>query len=220
MRMPTVFSLFAIVNTTILGSALAQDPRDEMYGKAVHAFFRGDVDHAEQLLNDAILAGSEDPRAYIFRGLCQSRNGIEAGIADFQKGAELEIVGSRKIVNVGQSLQRIQGPVRTEIEKARLNARLVARERSLEMLKKSGAAGLDRDGMVVPSKMDPAPSNLAPNDPFNAGMTKGDPKKMEGKPETTPAVDDFEAELSGDAPAMDDTAAEPAVSAEDDPFGP
>jgi hypothetical protein len=218
MRIPTVFSLFALVTATFSGAALAQDPRDEMYGKAVHAFFRGDVDHAELLLNDAIAAGSVDPRAYIFRGLCLSRNGIEAGTADFQKAADLEINGARKVVNVGQALQRIQGPVRAEIEKARLNARLAARARSQEMGKLGGGA----DGLVVPLKNDPAPapSNLAPNDPFNAGMTKGDAKAMEGKPKNTPPVDDFEAELNGDAPAMDDPAAEPAAAAEEDPFGP
>ena len=218
MRIPTVFSLFALVTATFSGAALAQDPRDEMYGKAVHAFFRGDVDHAELLLNDAIAAGSVDPRAYIFRGLCLSRNGIEAGTADFQKAADLEMNGARKVVNVGQALQRIQGPVRAEIEKARLNARLVARARSQEMGKLDGGV----DGLVVPPKNDPAPapSNLAPNDPFNAGMTKGDAKAMEGKPKNTPPVDDFEAELNGDAPAMDDPAAEPAAAAEEDPFGP
>ncbi|MFY7875602.1 MAG: tetratricopeptide repeat protein, partial [Pirellula sp.] len=180
MRIPTVFSLFALVTATFSGAASAQDPRDEMYGKAVHAFFRGDVDHAELLLNDAIAAGTVDPRAYIFRGLCLSRNGIEAGTADFQKAADLEINGARKVVNVGQALQRIQGPVRAEIEKARLNARLAARARSQEMGKLGGGA----DGLVVPPKNDPAPapSNLAPNDPFNAGMTKGDAKAMEGKP--------------------------------------
>ena len=218
MRIPTVFSLFALVTATFSGAASAQDPRDEMYGKAVHAFFRGDVDHAELLLNDAIAAGSVDPRAYIFRGLCLSRNGIEAGTADFQKAADLEINGARKVVNVGQALQRIQGPVRAEIEKARLNARLAARARSQEMGKLGGGA----DGLVVPPKNDPAPapSNLAPNDPFNAGMTKGDAKAMEGKPKNTPPVDDFEAELNGDAPAMDDPAEEPAAAAEEDPFGP
>jgi hypothetical protein len=218
MRIPTVFSLFALATATFSGAALAQDPRDEMYGKAVHAFFRGDADHAELLLNDAIAAGSVDPRAYIFRGLCLSRNGIEAGTADFQKAADLEMNGARKVVNVGQALQRIQGPVRAEIEKARLNARLVARARSQEMGKLDGGV----DGLVVPPKNDPAPapSNLAPNDPFNAGMTKGDAKAMEGKPKNTPPVDDFEAELNGDAPAMDDPAAEPAAAAEEDPFGP
>lgn len=222
MRMPTVFSLFALVNITFFGAAMAQDPRDELYGRAVHAFFRGDVDHAEQLLNDAISAGSEDPRAYIFRGLCQSRYGIEAGTAAFQKGAELEIEGMRKIVNVGQALQRIQGPVRMEIEKARLKARLAANARGLEMRKMSGDAGVDRDGLVVPPKNDPAPapSNLAPNDPFNAGMTKGDAKVMDGKPKSTEPVDEFESELNGDTPPMDDLGTEPAAAAEEDPFGP
>ena len=218
MRIPTVFSLFALVTATFSGAASAQDPRDEMYGKAVHAFFRGDVDHAELLLNDAIAAGSVDPRAYIFRGLCLSMNGIEAGTADFEKAADLEINGARKVVNVGLALQRIQGPVRAEIEKARLNARLAARARSQEM----GRLGGGVEGLVVPPKNDPAPapSNLAPNEPFNAGMTKGDAKAMEGKPKNTPPVDDFEAELNGDAPAMDDPAAEPAAAAEEDPFGP
>ena len=213
MRMPTVFKLLALVATSVSGAAMAQDPMDEMYGKAVHSFFRGDLDHAEQLLNDAISAGSEDPRAYYFRGLCQARFGIESGNADFERGAELEIDGARKIVNVGQALQRVQGPVRIAIEKARLNARLASRTRAMEMRKLGGA---DKGGLLVPPKdAAPAQSNLAPNDPFNAGMTKGDAKAADKKPEP---ADDFDAELNTEAEPMAEELDLETAPATEDPF--
>ena len=52
--------------TTLTGFALAafaaipsfaQDPLDEMYGRAIHEYYRGDVTKAEQILNDVIAAG-------------------------------------------------------------------------------------------------------------------------------------------------------------------
>jgi hypothetical protein len=212
MRMKPFLCVAALISTSFASLAMAQDPRDEMYGQAVHSYFRGDLDHAEMLLNEAIGAGSTDPRAHFFRGLCQSRNGVDAGLADFERGAQLEIDGARRSVNVGQALQRIQGHARIEIEKARLKARLAARATNQEMrpLGNSNA----QSGIVVPPKGgDPAPrpNALAPNDPFNSGMTKGDPKGVDGA-KTKPPVDDFDAEMADPAgDAMPDAAS-------DDPF--
>jgi hypothetical protein len=221
---------FALTCTalSIPGLTNAQDPRDELYGQAVHSFFRGDRVHAEELLNEIISEGSEDPRAYFFRGLCQtSYNSIVGENPDFERGAQLEQEGARKVVNVGKALERVQGPARVAIEKARIRARLAARTRAEEMraLNKANLQPTDlpadsvRGGILVPPRaMDPAPlpgatgpAPLAPNDPFNAGMTKGDPKAMPG--DAKPA-DDFGTELP--TTPMPETT--PTAPAEEDPF--
>ena len=72
MRTRTIVCLLTVVSFSLANYGIAQDPLDEMYGQAVHSYFRGDRGHAEELLNEIIDAGSQDPRAYYFRGLCQS----------------------------------------------------------------------------------------------------------------------------------------------------
>ncbi len=166
----------------------AQDPLDEMYGQAVHSYFRGDSAQASQLLTEVIDAGSLDPRAFFFRGLTQSYGGVDMSNPDFERGAQLEIEG-KKVVNVGKALERIQGHARVAIEKARAKARLASRSRLLELQRTryeemQRLGGSEKGGLVVPPRMDaaPAPGVFAPNDPFNEGMTKGDPKAMPKKP--------------------------------------
>ncbi|MEQ1827190.1 MAG: hypothetical protein ABL921_14640 [Pirellula sp.] len=188
MRMPSAILLLSLVTLSLPSILRAQDPLDEMYGQAVHSFYRGDVFRAEELLNEVIGAGSMDPRPYFFRGLCQARSGVEAGMADFDRGAELEMEG-KKVVNVGKALERIQGPVRVQIEKARSKARLASRARLLEMQRtryeEMQRAGNVPGGILVPPRIvdpAPAPNALAPNDPFNQGLTTGEPKPIEGEP--------------------------------------
>ena len=73
--------------------------------------------------------------------------------------------------------------------------------------------GPAQSGILVPPRMDaaPAPSPFAPNDPFNAGMTKGDPKSMPKEPGTP---DEFKPETApvGEKPI------EPMPTTEEDPF--
>jgi hypothetical protein len=187
-----------------------------MYGQAVHSFFRGDAFRAEQLLNEVIGAGSFDPRPYYFRGLCQSIQGVEASTADFERGAELEMEG-KKVVNVGKALERVQGPARMEIERIRSKARLASRARLLEMQRtryeEMQRAGNAPGGLIVPPRAlepAPAPNALAPNDPFNKGLTTGEPKPIEGEPK--PAVPDL-----GTEPVMPQPVTPPVEP--ENPFG-
>ena len=117
MRTRPFVVLFTVVSLSFANFVQAQDPLDEMYGQAVHAYFRGDSNRAQELLTEVIDAGSQDPRAFFFRGLCQSSGGIDVGNPDFERAAQLEIDG-KKVVNVGKALERIQGPSRVAIEKA------------------------------------------------------------------------------------------------------
>lgn len=214
MRMKT-WSLVAVVSAGLCNLASAQDPLDEIYGRAVHHYFRGDTISAEAMLNEVIAAGSQDPRVYFFRGLVMDRNGqTDAAATDFSMGAELEIAG-KKVVNVGKALERIQGPHRVELEKARTQARLAARSKVMEMSRARYDAmqqqgGAAAGGLVVPPRAGVKPAPLAPNDPFVTGMKKGEP---------TPVQIPGAAEPAAPAPAGTAPATETPPPAGDDPFG-
>lgn len=220
MRTRPFACLFTVVSLSLANFAHAQDPLDEMYGQAVHSFFRGDAGNAEALLNEVIEAGSQDPRAYFFRGLCKSNLGIDVSNPDFEKAAQLEIDG-KKVVNVGKALERIQGQARIAIEKSRSKARLASRAQLLE-IQRTRYEEMQRSGgsapgvIVVPPRMDaaPNPSVFAPNDPFNEGMTKGDVKVMPKVPGTV-VPDEFTPEV----PVVGEMPAEPVPTPEEnDPF--
>ncbi|MBX3422143.1 MAG: hypothetical protein KF752_11370 [Pirellulaceae bacterium] len=131
----------------------------ELYGEGVHRYFARDYLGAEELLTRAIEGGSQDPRTYFFRGLVHAAIGND-GRADFQEGARMEAFG-RSGINVSLALSRIQGYYRTEIEKARRDARIEAL-RQRELMQQSLPTG-----PVVP--MLPTPSPMIPpaqTDPF------------------------------------------------------
>ena len=214
---------FSFLSTLALATfaslpAFAQDPLDDVYGHAVHAYFRGDAATAQQWLNEAIGAGSQDPRAFYFRGLCEAAlsGDPEAGASDFEEAAQLEIDG-KKVVNVGKALERIQGPVRCQIESIRRKARLASRSKYLEMQRMRYEQGIG-NGAKIPASPSDAPPRPVPNinDPFggNADLNKGEPKPMaEPIPKAPVAGDD----PFGDAPA--NPAPSNAPAAGNDPFG-
>ncbi len=191
MRTRRFACLFSVVSLSFANLVHAQDPLDEMYGQAVHSYFRGNSAQAAEMLTEVIDAGSLDPRAFFFRGLTQSYGGVDMSNPDFERGAQLEVEG-KKVVNVGKALERVQGHARVAIEKARAKARLASRSRLLEMQRNryeemQRMGGAEQGGIVVPPRSDAAPApKFAPNDPFNEGMTKGDPKAMPKPAEETP----------------------------------
>jgi hypothetical protein len=210
--------------------AFAQDPLDDVYGHAVHAYFRGDVARAQELLNQVIDAGSTDPRAFYFRGLAQAALGGDtmAGMSDFEKAADLEING-QKVVNVGKALERIQGAARCAIESIRRDTRLASRDKYLQ-LQRMRYEESRRAAPLVPSRAPDAPPTPVPaaNDPFAPGtdLNKGAPVPMPGAktPTTPPAADDPFGDAPGDAnkdgaPAADDPFGGAAPASSDDPFG-
>jgi hypothetical protein len=190
-------------------SSFAQTAMDEMYGIGVHSYFSNNLTQAELIFTQLIDGGSEDPRVHFFRGITQSRiAGSGAGQADFDRAAELEMQGKRA-VDVGRALQRIQGSVRTQIEKSRQAARLAYATQKM-MLEKTRIEKL------------PPGSGVMPKDPFgdDPSPTAGTPQEM--PKDTTPAIPP-----AGDEPGTDPTpgaeapGADPfdTPSSEPDPFG-
>jgi tetratricopeptide (TPR) repeat protein len=214
----------------------------EMYGQGVHAYFAGDYFNAHSMLTGAIQQGSQDPRAYFFRGLCYAWLGRpDEAAADFKKGADLEANSMDRAYPVSDSLQRIQGRTRMQLEKYRQMARLAARTRTnraeqarydeqkpgvLRTPRRSAAAGpvsdpFAEDAEAAPQKAPPrpAPAIAAPatEDPFGApaAATPAAPATADpfGTP-AAPAATPAEADPFG-APAAPATPATPS----DDPFG-
>jgi hypothetical protein len=128
----------------------------------------------------------------------------------------MEIDG-KKVVNVGKALERIQGPVRCQIEAIRRKARLASRGKYMEMQRLRYEQGI-RNGATVPASPSDAPPRPVPsiNDPFSDGadLNKGQPKPMAEPVTPAPASND----PFGDPSAPANPPANPAP-ASDDPFG-
>ena len=173
----------------------------ELYGEAVHRFFSGDYAGADQLLTQVIASGSQDPRPYYFRGLVREMQG-GGGEFDFQTGAKFEAEGKHAYA-IGRALTRIQGHVRTKIEKARRDARVVAKQQRMLMQR------AQLDGTVAPASGAAPAESLPPAAPSETGGADTDPFSGDGmRSEETTA--------QPDAPAAN---AAPEVDEKNDPFG-
>jgi hypothetical protein len=131
------------------------DQAIEAFGQGVHSYFDGHYDIANKQLSEAIDANNADPRPYFFRGLVQEQMGqAKLASGDFQKGAEVEWSYVGQSFDVDDSLERIQGPIRIEIEKYRRDAAARAKE-----LRQASDAAVDQDdqakGLVQGAPLDP-----------------------------------------------------------------
>jgi hypothetical protein len=180
----------------------------EMYGQGVHAYFAGDYFNAHAMLSGAIQQGSQDPRAYFFRGLCYAWLGRpDEAAADFTIGADLEANSMDRAYPVSDSLQRIQGRTRMQIEKYRQMARLASRTKT----NRAGQARYDeqKPGVLRTPRRSAAAGPAS--DPFAEGAETA-PQKAPARP--APAI---AAPATGDpfgAPA-----AAPPAAPTADPFG-
>jgi len=200
----------------------------DLYGEGVHAYFSGDYNLAHEMLTTAIDQGSQDPRAYYFRGLTYNRLGRpDEAVMDHKKGAELEASGKTRVYPVGRSLQRVQGAERLELEKYRRVARLTIRMRTQKATAaryeaiERGEADVLRDPNRKP------PENAAEivgtpaadaSDPFAAGATEAQPEVAPEKPAAAAAEPDLFGEQPADATPATPAPATP-MPAEVDPFG-
>lgn len=176
------FALFLALAPSV--SWAQGDALTELYGEGVHRYFAGDYAGADQILTQVVDGGSQDPRAHYFRGLAREMSGFD-GVMDFESGARLEVEGKRAY-DVGMALTRVQGHVRTQIEKARRDARVSARQQQL-LNQESRMQAMPAPGS---SPMPPPPSDTADDsDPFaGEGMRSGDSTLDDEQP-TVPDVD-------------------------------
>jgi hypothetical protein len=172
-------NLFALI---LLGSAVttatAQDTLlSELYGQGVHSYFAGDAEKTHEVLTMAIDRGSRDPRCFYFRGLAYHKLGRpEEGEADFKRGAELEAAGEAVQIDIGSSLQRIQGPTRLQLESLRYQARLSAhvtdvkqRQERYEEFRSDEPRVIRRSDAGADVKLPVTPPAELPDDPFGGG---------------------------------------------------
>lgn len=174
----------------------------ELYGEGVHRYFARDYQGADELLSRAIESGSQDPRAYYFRGLSREMFG-GGGETDFDEGARLEASG-RSGPMIGYSLARVQGMSRTKLEKARRNARVLAAQQRALMQQ------------AAPAEVNPVPpAKPGESDPFSdgEGLRSDDAQPVPETPDVTPKTD-ANSDPFGDEPMNSDPA-----PANDDPFG-
>lgn len=222
--------LGALASAAVSNCATAQDGAyTELYGYAVHRYYAGDYNEAQRALNIVIDAGIEDPRPHFFRGLTTYQMGMQdAAKSDFDHAADLEAKG-KGVVNVSQALQRIQGPVRRDIEMARLMARVaVAQEQRAK--KQTETA----ESQASPSVAKPPAGNALPPalsgdaEPAATPATPTPPPTTEPVAPTTPdtQTDPFKDDAAVPAPAtpaapadpFGTTPAAPTTPAADDPF--
>lgn len=207
-------AVLVVAAATLVSPAQAANTLDELYGRGVHDYFRGNVTASIQTLSDCLAAGSQDPRVFFYRGLALASVGrTDEAVADFIKGSQIEndTVGSW---DVSKSLERIQGPSRYWIEKHRLAARVVAAERK--------PASLRPDSRILPPATVPPPVLRESRPIPNTELPPTPPAKNDSPvPPENPSEDEDMTE--GPAEREDMPASEPKEEmkkpAEDDPFG-
>lgn len=192
-----------------------------LYGEGVHAFFNRNFSQASTLIGDAISQGLQDPRAHYFRGVAHHRSGkLSEAQYDFEEGARLEMsAGGSRLV--GRAIERIQGPVRLELERYRRDARILAdRQRPRPANPTPDFGGRIKEEMPeFPPNEDlmPEPADVPEksDQPFGAAPEDetGDP--VPGDP--PPVDDDPFGESSAEEPFGKTDEAAP--DEDDDPFG-
>ncbi|MEX0713532.1 MAG: tetratricopeptide repeat protein [Pirellulales bacterium] len=191
---------------------------NELYGEGVHAYFAGDHGEAHALLSKAIDSGSQDPRAYYFRGLAHLKLGRDPEARDdFAEGARLEVADADRFYNVSKSLERVQGRNRLLLERYRSDARLLA----FQDLERRRFDRYERIRRAEPDVLlRPTPSDSVAPPPAAPDELPAEEMPEDGLPDE-PAEEmpdeDLPDEPAGDEPAEDVSEAE--TPADDDPFG-
>lgn len=201
-------------------------PLTVAYGNGVHAYFGGDYQSSYDALSGAIEAGSNDPRAYYFRGLSALKLGrLDEAEADFQQGANLEAEGRGGVGGrtIGRALERVQGCDRLKLEQYRGRARVAALERDRAAARRRYSDIYEPEADVLrrrrPERIEPAEPVAAPRPKVEAEAEEGEAveeaeEPVAEKPQAEPEADAEEteepAEKPGDAanPFADEPAAE------------
>lgn len=186
--------------TGVVTTAATSDslPLAAAFGGGVHSYFAGDYLRAYDDLSMAIEGGSQDPRAWYFRGLAALKLGrFDEAEADFSAGAAHEIAGAGAWP-VNRSLERVQGSDRLQLERHRTQARVAGlqedhRRRKLRYLDVERAE----------------PEVLRPRRPVEHVQPDATGPFSGGTPEAIEPV-----------PAVNPAADKPVNPASDDPFAP
>ena len=168
----------SLVGTYVMGQ---DEDAAQLYGRGLHAYFAGDYDSAVTLLSASIDKNGSDPRAYYYRGLALAgKSGLEAGLPDLTKGADIEVnQADRPVYDINGALQRVQGSLRLELEKVRAATRKAAVERKKKLDKVRYEELKRREDIVLFDPNRPAPQVQldlpAPDlggkaDPFASGV--------------------------------------------------
>ena len=217
MRSMTAFLLLALVIATPSArQSLAGDMPPALatgYGNGVHAYNEGDYQCSYDELSRVIEAGSNDPRAFYFRGLAALKLGrVDEADADFQQGANLEAdgVGGRA---VSRALERIQGCDRLKLEQFRSQARVSAVQRDREAIRQRYSDIYEAEPEVLRRR------RPEPVEPVQAPA----PKETKLEAEADAAADETTEEPAAEPAeepaeeAMEEATEEPADTS--DPFG-
>ena len=123
----------AIIVTSGLAHGADYEILQQWYGRGVHAYFAGNHALADRDLSRAIDGGSQDPRAYYFRGLTYLNMGRrDEAHADMAHGGRLETLDVDGVYPVNRSLERVQGASRQLLERYRRQATMAAFQRDQE----------------------------------------------------------------------------------------
>lgn len=180
------------------------------YGNGVHAYYAGDYQRSYEELSAAIDGGTQDPRAFYFRGLAALRLGrLDEADADFALGANAEAAG-RGGWAVGRSLERIQGEPRLQLEKHRVRARMAAVQQRREAIVRHYS---QLEAVRPDVQRSRRPENL-PGLPTPAGDASDEPADESIDVPAAPM-----AEEDAEEPAPKPAAPAPKPAKGDDPFG-
>ncbi len=104
-----------------ISSAADKASTEKLLNSALSTWRSGDIPTAEEQLSAIIESGSEDARAFYYRGILSEQMGKDSS-ADFKAAAKLEAEGSATTL-VNRALEKVQGSTRAKIEQYRVAAR-------------------------------------------------------------------------------------------------
>lgn len=241
-----VTAAFLLCLASAVGAHAQDSVLADLYGRGVHAYYSYQYDQAADYLVAAIDQGSQDPRVHYYLGLVFHATGrSQEAEAEFKRGAQLEATSTDRLFDVGRALQRVQGPIRLEIENHRSAARIAARrlqqqrararygdleraEQEGALRRRPGAAPAAPPGGEPPAELPPADVEEMPLEeppaeqpPAEAAPVEDDPFAVEPAPPSArpPAEPAAPAQPSQPAPSDDPFGAPAETPAADDPFG-
>ena len=209
-------SVFIGAGSTMARAVAEPAPLTVAYGNGVHAYFGGDYQSSYDALSGVIEAGSNDPRAYYFRGLSALRLGrLDEAEADFQQGANLEAEGRGGVGGrtIGRALERVQGCDRLKLEQYRGRARVAAHERDRAATRRRYSDIYEPEADVLrrrrPERIEPAEPVAVPRPKVEAEAEDGEAVEKAEEP----AEEKPQAEAEADAEEPEEPAEKPSDAA-------